>query len=195
MKHPELILVPVFMLADYFLTLAGAVLKDRGYGNHVKAEHYELNPIWQRQVAQRKWLNPRHLGLTVVASSALILLTEFGEMPEPFIQGFLGCLLVVFGMIIGRHLSNLMVFGYVIRKPDEISGQVTMGHALLLSVSLYQYLVAFVPLVLIAIFSPSPFVIGACIGALLLVAVHLKWIRKHRTQARACSKPSEATSQ
>ena len=195
MRHPEFLLLPVFMLADYFLTLAGAVLKDRGYGNHVKAEHYELNPIWQRQVAQRKWWNPRHLGLTVVLSSALILLAEFGEMPEPFIQGSLGCVLVFFGMIIGRHLSNLMLFEYVIRKPDEMSGEVAMTHALLLSVSLHQYLVAFVPLALIAIFSPSPFVIGASVGAILLVAVHLAWIRKHRRQTRERGKSSGPTSQ
>ncbi len=195
MKHPELILVPAFMFSDYFLTLAGAVLKDKKYCNHFKTEHYELNPIWQKQIAQKKWLNPRHIVLTIVISSVLILLAEFGEMPEPFIQGFFGCFLAVYGMIIGRHLSNLMIFRYMIRKPDEISGQVTMTHALLLSLSLYQYLVGFVPLVFIAIFSPSPFVHGASVGAALLLAVHLKWIWKHRKQTEASNKPSEAASQ
>jgi hypothetical protein len=185
MKHPELILVPAFMFADYFLTLAGAVLKDRKYGDHFKAEHYELNPIWQKHVAKMKWLNPRHIALTVVISSLLILLVEFAEMPEPFIRALLGCLFVVFGMVIGRHLSNLMIFRYVIRKPDEISGQVAIAHTLLLSVSLYQYLTILVPLALIAIFSPSPFVIGACVGAVLVLVVHLIWIRKYRKQARA----------
>jgi hypothetical protein len=193
MKHPEFLLVPVFMFADYFLTLAGAVLKDRKYGNHFKTEHYELNPIWQEHVAEKKWLNARHILFTVVLSSALILLTQFVEMPEPFFQAVSGCLLAVLGMVIGRHLSNLMIFRYVIRKPEEISGQVTMAHALLLSVSLYQHLTILVPLALIAIFSPSPFVIGACVGAVLLLAVHLTWIGKHRKQARASNRPSEAT--
>ena len=163
MKHPEFLLVPVFMFADYFLTLAGAVLKDRKYGDHFKAEHYELNPIWQKNVARKKWLNPRQIVLVVVSSSILILPMEFVEMPQPFIQAVLGCLLAVLGMVIGRHLSNLMIFRHVIRKPEEISGQVTMSHALLLWVSLYQYLTILVPLALIAIFSPSPFVIGACV--------------------------------
>ncbi len=195
MKHPELILVPVFMFSDYFLTLAGAVLKDQKYGDHFKTEHYELNPVWQKQIAQKKWLNPRHIVLTIAISSILILLAEFEEMPEPFIQGFFGCFLALYGMIIGRHLSNLLVFRYMSRKPDEISGQVTMTHALLLSLSLYQYLVGFVPLVLIAIFSPSPFVYGAFLGAALLMAVHLKWIRKHRKQTEASNKPSAAMPQ
>lgn len=193
MNHPEFTLIPVFMFADYFLTLAGAILKDKKYGNHFKAEHYELNPIWQKQVAQKKWFNPKHIVLTVVLSSLLILLTEYGVMPEPFIQGIWGCLLALYGMIIGRHLSNLMIFGYMIRKPNEIHGQVTMTHSLLLSMSLFQYLVAFVPLSLITIFSPNPFVFGASIGIVLLIVIHLKWIWTHRKQMRASNKEAEIT--
>ncbi len=192
MKHPELILIPILMFSDYFLTVAGAVLKDKIYANHFKVEHYELNPIWQKEVAQKKWLNPRHIVLTIVFSSVLIFLMEFEEMPEPFIQGFFGCILAVYGMIVGRHLSNLIIFRRMIQKPDEISGQVTMAHALLLSLSLYQNLVCFVPLVFISIFSPNPFVHGAFVGAALLMAVHLKWIWKHRKETSVSGKPSEA---
>ncbi len=192
MKHPDFLLVPVFMFADYFLTLAGAALKDGKYGDHFKTEHYELNPIWQKQVAQKKWLNPRHILLVVVGSCLLLLPMEFVELPEPFIQAVLGCLLAFFGMLIGRHLSNLMIFRYVIRKPDEISGQVTMSHAMLLWVSLYQHLAILAPLALIAVFSPSPFVIGACVGAVLVLAVHLQWIRRHRKQASAFNQSAEA---
>jgi hypothetical protein len=190
MKHPAFLLVPVFMFADYFLTLAGAVLKDRKYGDHFKTEHYELNPIWQKDVARKKWLNPRQIALVVVGSCLVILPMEFVELPEPFVQGVLGCLLAVLGMVIGRHLSNLMIFRYVIRKPDEISGQVTLTHSLLLSWSLYQNLAVLVPLALIAVFSPSPLVIGACVGAVLVLAVHWRWIRKHRKRARASTQPS-----
>lgn len=192
MKHPELLLIPAFMFADYFLTLAGAALKDRKYGNHFKAEHYELNPIWQQQVAQKIWFNPKHIMLTVVTSSLFICLAEYGDMPEPAVQGFTGCLFSIYGMVIGRHLSNLVIFGHMIRKPDDISGQITMSHSLLLSVSLCQHLVAFVPLGLIAVFSPTPFATGAFAGVLLLVAIHLKWIWKHKRQTRASNKASAA---
>lgn len=193
MKHPEFVLIPVLMFADYFLTLTGAALKDRKYGNHIKTEHYELNPIWQKQIAQKKWLNPKHIVLTFVLSSFIILMTEYGEMPEPFTQGIWGCLLALYGMIIGRHLSNLMIFGYMIRKPNEIHGQVTMTHALVLSLSLYQYLVVFVPLTLIAIFSPNPFIFGAAIGVVLLTMIHLKWIWTHRKQMRTSNKEAKIT--
>ncbi len=84
MKHPELILIPILMFSDYFLTVAGAVLKEKKYADHFKFEHYELNPIWQKEIAQKKWLNPKHIVLTIVFSSVLIFLMEFGEMPEPW---------------------------------------------------------------------------------------------------------------
>ena len=195
MRHPVFLLVPVFMFADYFLTLAAAVQMRRKYGDHFKIEHYELNPIWQKDVARKRWLNPRHIALVVVLSSVLILLTECIEMPEPFIQAWLGGVLVVLGMVIGRHLANLMVCRYVARRPDEISGQVTLSHALMLSMSLGQYLTVLVPLALIAVFSPGPFVIGAAVGAVLVLAVHLIWIAKHRRQARASTQQGKATPQ
>ena len=188
MKHPEFFLVPAFMLADYFLTLAGAARKEKRHGDHFNIEHYELNPIWQRHVAQRKWFNPRHIVLTVAVTSLLIPLVEFGAMPEFLLSGLLGCLLVFFGMVIGRHVSNLMTFEHLIRQPDEISGQVTMTHALLLWLSLYQYVAVIVPLALIGLFAPSPFVAGAMFASVLLLMVHLRWIRRHRREAKTSDK-------
>ncbi len=184
MRYPEYVLIPVFMFADYFLTVAGTVLKDREYSDHFKSEHYELNPIWQKQIAQKKWLNPKHIALTIIASSALIFLAETGNLPERFAQGFLGCFLVFYGMIVGRHLSNLMLFRDVNRNPNDVSGQVSMSHDLLLRISIYRYVVAFVPLALIAVLSPSPFVYGAAMGPVLLVALHLGWIRKYQKHKR-----------
>ena len=189
MKNPELLLIPVFMLADYFLTLAGAVQMEKKYSDHFKTEHYELNPIWQRQVAQKKWFNPKHLLITVTVTSFLIVIGEFGKMPEYVVTGVLGCLLVLFGVIIGRHLSNLMIFRYIIRKPHEISGQVTMTHDFLLSLSLYQYIAVFVPFILIALFAPSPFVIGAVLAGVLLVLIHMDWIAKYRKKTESSNQP------
>ncbi|MBK8921077.1 MAG: hypothetical protein IPM81_06140 [Saprospirales bacterium] len=59
MKHPELLLLPVFMLADYFLTLAGAIQAEKKYSHHFQTEQYELNPAWQPR------LGPRHLLITI----------------------------------------------------------------------------------------------------------------------------------
>ena len=180
MKHPELLLVPTFMLTDYFLTLAGAIQMEKKYGDHFKTEHYELNPLWQKNVAHKKWFNPKHLLLTTFVTLILLFMTEYVEMSENFVKGALGCLIVFLGMVIGRHFCNLMIFSYMINRPDEISGCVTMTHDLVLRISLYQYSVVIVPLSLIAFFSPNPFVIGAMLAGVLMIMTHIEWISKRR---------------
>lgn len=47
MKHPEVLILPVLMIADYYLTILGSILYSQGYGKHIRFEHYELNPVWQ----------------------------------------------------------------------------------------------------------------------------------------------------
>ena len=180
MKYPQLILLPLLMLADYFLTVWGAVLKDKGYGKHFKVEHYELNPVWQKSISEKRWVNPRHLLLTLFTSSLLAALLELGGLPDPAVEGMFGCLFVFFGIIVGRHLSNILTFRLFARRPGDISGQLTMAHSLALSTSTFQYLVAAIPVAMVAIFSPTPFSLGGAVGAVLIFVVHAVWIWRHK---------------
>jgi hypothetical protein len=177
------------MLADYFLTLVGAKQRDKKYSEHFTTEHYELNPMWQKQIAQRKWFSPKHLLLTIIVTLLLVLVMEPGGAPEPLAQGILGGLLVFFGAVIGRHLYNLLIFRDINRKPNEISGQVTMAHGLVLRMSLYQSVVVLVPLALIAALSPTPFVLGGLLGVVVLLVHHLRWIGKYRKEKRSLNGP------
>jgi hypothetical protein len=185
MKYPEIVVLPLLMLSDHFLTILGAVQKDKGYSDHFKTEHYELNPIWQKSVNRKAWLDPRHLLLTVLATYVLAGILEFGDTPAPFAEGVFGFLFVCFGMVIGRHLSNILLFRRVARKPEEITGQVVMAHSLALSSSAYQYLIVAVPIVMIAIFNPTGFTIGSLAGAIMIFVVHFFWLRKHNKKASA----------
>jgi len=188
MKHPELFVVPALMLTDYFLTLVGVKQRGKKYGEHFASEHYEMNPIWQKPVAQKKWFNPKHILLTTIATLLLVLVVEPSDMPEPLAQGVLGGFLVFFSSLIGRHLCNLLTFRHINRKPNEISGQVTMTHTLVLSLSLYQYIVVLIPMALVAAFSPTPFVIGGLFGVVLLLMAHLMWIRRHNRRTKSLDK-------
>ncbi len=185
MRHPEVLLFPVLMFADYFLTLLGAVQRQYKYDEHFKTEHYELNPNLQKSIAQRKWFNPKHIGLTLVATALVVSVTEWDPVPEPIAQGLLGCFLLFFAAIIGKHLTMLLTFRCLSRRPGEISGQVTMTHTLGLFLSLYQYVSVFFPLLIVAFFAPSPFTIGGLIGVALVLATHWDWIRKHRRQSQS----------
>lgn len=190
MKHPEVLLVPVLMLLDYFLTIAGVVLGEKGYAKHIKMEHYELNPFWQKHVGQKKWFNPRHLLLTALLSSLLFMVMEFGSFEYEFDTFVLGLVLVFYGGVIGQHVSSLLIFRSVVRRPGEISGQIEIKHSLMLYWSMYRYLAILFPLMLIAVLSPTPFVLGGLTGALWLLVMIWTWIRKYRKKLRAAAQLS-----
>jgi hypothetical protein len=176
-KHPEIILLPPMMFADYFLTVLGAIQRDKKYARHFKMQHYELNPIWQKSISRKKWFNLRHTLLVVIMNAALIWALEFGDIPDAFAEIILGSLLVVYGVVIGRHFSNLLIFRYIEKNSSQISGEVSMSHRLVLSISTYQMLVALIPVVLIAVFSRSNFARGGVLGAVILFATHWGWRR------------------
>jgi hypothetical protein len=183
MKYPQLILLPLLMLSDYFLTILGAVQKEKGYSNHFKTEYYELNPVWQESIVRKRWLNPRHILLTFLVSCVLAGALESANFPVPLAEGLFGYLFVFFGMIVGRHLSNILIFRRFARRPDEISGQVAMAHSLVLAVSTYQYLVAAVPVTIIAIFRPTPFTLGGLAASITVFVLHFVWILRNRKRA------------
>jgi hypothetical protein len=180
MLFPEAVIVPVLMLADYFLTVAGATARDQGYDQHFKHEQYELNPRWQKDIARKRWFNPRHLLLTVLVSGALILVLERGLVPRVFAAMFLGALLAVFGAIVGRHLNNLLLFNHLARRKGDVTGAVTMTHAFALSTSLYQTVMVFVPIALLAAVTQNPWLVGAIIGFGSMGLAHLMWMRQRR---------------
>lgn len=183
MKHPQILLLPFLMISDYLLTVLGAVLREKGYSNHFKMGQYELNPIWQESIGRKRWLNPRHILLTLVMTFGLVWILEFGAVSDSFAESLFGCLFVTFGMVIGRHLSNILIFRRLARRPEEISGQVVLAHSLTLAISTCQFLVVAIPVAMIAVFSPTPFALGGMAGTVLVLTVHSIWILRNRKRS------------
>jgi hypothetical protein len=183
MRHPEIVLIPLMLLSDYFLTLAGARAAAEKHRLHFRLEHYELNPIWQESVAKLKWFNPRHLVLVALVT-AMFLYLEISELPDALMAGLIGVYFGAHGSVIGKHLSNLILFRRLKKHPDEIRGEVFMAHSLVLSMSQSQYLGVLTPLLLLALFTHHPMVIGAACGTGLLFAVHGLWGARARRAAR-----------
>jgi len=179
--HPEFLLVPVLMVSDYVLTIAGVRLRDGGHAKYFRTPHYEKNPLWQRAVSRRRWLNPRHLALTLFATLLFFGIDAMNLQPgDPSLPFLFGLYLGVFGMINGRHLSNLATFSRIKRHPAEISGTVTFSHELALRLSMFQLLPVLVPLTLLAAFVPQPVTFGASFGVAMMVLVHFIWIARLR---------------
>jgi hypothetical protein len=184
MNHPELLLIPILMLLDYFLTVWGAVLSEKKYRQHFKIEHYELNPIWQKSIARKQWFNPKHLGI-VSAIMVLCLLWSHGWTGrDDGAEGMFGFIIISLGSIIGHHVSNIFMFYYLVRHPECVSGEVTMSHLLVLHMSQFRFFALFFPLVLISIFSPSPFVMGGLCSQIVFFIVSLVWTAKAKAKMR-----------
>ena len=185
MRHPEVLFVPVLMVLDYYLTLYGAHLAEQSYRRHFKTEHYELNPIWQSAVARRHWINLRHLALVVLMGGILVLLAEVLELESEFLNPLLGFVLTSYGVLLGRHLSNILTFAHLTRCPEEVVGEVRLSQSFVISLSIYQLLAVGLPIIFVAIFSPSGFVFGAVTAVLTIGSVKTLWlVRSRKTRAK-----------
>ncbi len=178
MHHPVILAVPLLMLLDYALTILGARASLQVYRRHFRMPHYELNPLWQKSVAQRRWFNPRHLGLVCLVTALLLLPEWLPDFPFAALQLPLGMLLGAYVAVCGRHLTNLLLFWYLNRHPEEISGEVTMTQRLGLRISLFNVF-GLVPLAgLVAALAPEPYPIGVLLGVLAIALAHIVWVRR-----------------
>lgn len=174
----EYIAVPILMVCDYYLTLLGNIYRKKKYGEHFIIETYELNPVWKKDVDKIKWINYRHLILVVLMTVFFYFLSLFGnEILYNWLSGFF---LTLFGMINGRHISNLFLFKYVSTHPAEISGKVYMNHQLTLKISQYQLIILAVPILILTIRNPNSFNIGGLSSCILLFIAHLIWLIRYK---------------
>lgn len=176
MSQPEFALIPTLMFCDYFLTVAGAVLKERGYDQVFEDGSYELNPLWQVDIDRKRWFNLRHSLLTLSITILLFVIVESGRLSPEFTEGFFGCLCILFGIIVGRHLANVIVLWRVADRVGRSAAAEMGDQELSLWTSTSQILGIGVPLALMTIFSFSPFAVGAVVAVGLMFAIHLGWI-------------------
>ena len=178
MKHPIVLFVPVLMLCDYFLTIAGYILRERSYGKHFKTEQYELNPYFQSDVNNKKWFNIRHLIWVIIGTLGFIF---FIQLPENFVSTggkmyLLGMFIVTYSMVTARHLSNILLFLYSIKHPGELSGEVHMSYRFGLRLSQCNFLTYLFPLLIVAVYIRHPFLTGGLVGIVILWLVHSVWL-------------------
>jgi len=184
MKHPEVFIIPIMMLSDYFLTVWGVILSEKKYQQHFKIEHYELNPIWQKNIANKQWFNPKHLIAVAVVAVFCLVWSNGWTDPDAISEGLFGFFTILYASIIGNHLSNVFTFSYVIRHPENVSGEVTTSYLLALKTSQFHALSLFFILFVIAIFSPTPFVIGGACSQMARLFNRWRWLAKANAQKK-----------
>jgi len=172
--------LPFLMLTDYYLTILSVVLKDKKLSKFVVLEEWELNPRFQEAINQKKLVNVTHLLLTVLISFFALCMTEINGLPRGFISFILGALLIKYGVIVGGHISNILWSYYVIRREDQISGQIRYTYEATLFSSMPRYLLPIFPLIIIYIYTRSLFVLGGICGILLLMINLIRFAKMMR---------------
>ncbi len=189
--------IPLLMLADYYLTLYGARLRQlSGYGQFFGNEEYELNPNFQADISNFRRLSRRHLIAVLFMLFALALFAALSNT-DPIVNAlfelFMGYLFVLYLTIIGKHLQNLLTFRYLQSHPTEVNGQVSINYFMSLKLSQYQLVTVLLPLLIVAWVTQSLFAIGGVCGLLGLTVYHNLWGRLYRArmhrQARATQVP------
>ena len=177
--HPEIALLPLLMIADYMLTIYGQKQSLRVYRNHFVVDTYELNPRWREDVERQRWFNPRHLTTVFVATAAIFTLDYLLVEEWPIELGF-ALLVGVWAAIIGSHLTNALIFHYVNRNPEIVSGEVRLSHRFVTRISQFTYIGFALPTLAAAAVAPSLYTAGIAGGVLLLPIVHIGWGKSPR---------------
>jgi hypothetical protein len=184
--HWEVLLIPVLMLVDYFLTVVGARLAEGGYRRHFKFPDYELNPVLRKAIAAKKWLSPRHLLAVVLVGAVCGLWYQWWQEEEPLFEMFLGGAYGLFAAVIGGHVANIWSFYYLLKHPEKVSGEVVMTQRYVRHVTRARMLMVLLPAGGVVYFVPSPFVVGVVggVGALMWALTVWMWREGRRDRVR-----------
>lgn len=182
MGRYAVLVIPVLAILDYQLTLAGVALAERRYRKHFRIPQFELNPFMQPAIAARKRVSGLHLVLMVLITGLVYVEGLLSGFDSSFFTFLLAFVFGVYAAILGRHLSCFLVFRFLDRNPEEVSGTVEMSQAYVTRMSQYNLLSVFLPLAVAAFLSPTPAVFGILCGVLGVFLGHSLWYRKARRQ-------------
>jgi len=185
MKYFIVALVPILMLCDYYLTILGFILYKRHYSRHFKFEEYELNPLFQSSIKKHKWFNLRHMASVALVTICAVFMVSGAKSIANGVEGFFfGWILVTFSAIIGKHLTNILLFLHALKHPDEISGEIYLNYRFQLRVSQYSIVGILCPFIVLLLFNQTSFIWGGVAGLIFLWLIHSCWLDKYNRKTR-----------
>ena len=136
------LLVAAMHAADYYLTLAGKLARDRAGGEEFLSVggSYELNPVFEKAVDRVAWVSPRFL-LSLILLPFAFALIAWLSTSGPTVQWTLPFLLGAFVFhrvpVIAKHLQNLWTFR--MRRLGQIRGSMQLDRSTVLTQSAWYY--------------------------------------------------------
>jgi hypothetical protein len=176
----------VLYVLDYYLTIAGAALVEKGAGRHVIFEKgYELTPCFQKDVSLLRRISPRFLGMLLMSSlilGGLWFLFMRLEEARPVFEFILGLFILVELVILVRHMNNLCLFRYL-RASEGVEGSIRYARWLSLRLSSGQFLTFCACFIMLWLLTGRWFFAGGALGCLFIGLQHLS--RSSRESVRA----------
>lgn len=191
LRHPEVFVVPALMQIDHSLTVLGAKRRLHKYAQHDRSKDYELNPGFQKSVHALRWINPFHIYVTVVFTAVMCAISEVDPLVLRF---FVGSSVGYFGALVGGHMSNLRVFGYLQGHPKEVAGSVEFTRTAQVAIAQATNFRVLIPLLVLTWFVRDAYTFGAVAGVVWLMCVHHRWYRHAEGEGGFRFKSAEPTS-
>jgi len=187
--YPEVLLLPILMLSDYYLTIFSYVLFNKKYSEYVRFEQYELNPRFQKAINKKEIINVKHLCATLIITGFAIYIAEISPVPHEFVSVILGCLLTIFSVVVGRHIANILLFVYVIKNPNTIKGKIEYTYEATIFISMFYSLIPLIALIIICIYERSLFALGSILGIGSLILAHFRFLKKMKQKKSKMRNP------
>jgi hypothetical protein len=164
------------MWSDWLLT----ILQEREHRAHY-GEHYqsypintiEGNPLYQSSVKAGRIVDPKQLIIALVLS----ILTTYALVwiPQYWHSAFIGYVWGLFLIVITTHLGNLI--GYRAGR-HGLHGKIQMHLRTGYLIQMGRYLALAVFLILLAMCSASPFIMGVAVAGVTSAVRQLLWVRR-----------------
>ena len=179
MESILILIIPVLMLSDYYLTLYSNRLRLDAYSHHVVLEVYELNPIFASDISRNKIININHL-IGVLLVCFFLFWAHYSMDGSYLFKLVYGNFIFGFTLTNARHLLNIFIFKFVRNNPDELKGQISQSAKFIYIAEAGQDFTLTIAIAPLAILSGSFYLYGALIGGVVMTIGHIVWYRKYK---------------
>lgn len=122
----SVILLIILLIGDSYLTIVGAKFHKTYAARYITYQNgYELNPIFEKDVAQYRWFTRKYATSLLILSLSLSILRLLGG--NFIFELFIGAGLLQGLYINLRHLQNLLLFRDT-RRSNSINGQIEYSY-------------------------------------------------------------------
>ena len=180
-------------LADYFLTLAGQVARERVGGDAFISYggSYEANPVFEKAVDRVAWLSPRFV-VTLLVNAGTFAALAWVSALDPALAWLLpvglGSIVFTRVAVIARHLQNLWTFH--LRGGGQVRGSLPWERPAIIGQSVGYYLGYAAFLGVVELIHPSDWFLGGLLGlGVLDLYLVLLVLRARKTSRSATAQP------